>query len=75
MLTRARRKMMSVFSGAKFVGAHQQIQRIHRPGLIRVDLRQQVERLRRIGLQFQRAIQNQFGFRVIRRREDRLVPG
>jgi hypothetical protein len=47
------------------VGAHQQIQSIHWLFLRRIDLRQQIERVWRIRLEFQRAIENQLRLIVI----------
>ena len=64
MLTRASRKMMSVFWGADFVGADQQIERVGRFALAEIDFGEQILRFGRIGLQLQRAIQGEFGVSV-----------
>ena len=48
----------------ELVGAHQQIERVHRLRLLEVNLGQQIQRFGGIGFQFQCAVQSYFGFRV-----------
>ena len=50
--------------GGKLVGANQQVQSVDRFLLRGIDLRQQIKGFGRIGLQFQRAVQDEFRFRV-----------
>jgi len=49
----------------EFVGAYQHIQRVYRPGLIGVDLAQEIKCVRGVGFQLQDAVQRDFGLSVI----------
>ena len=50
--------------GRQLVSAHQQIESVRRPRLFGINLSQEIESFRRLGLQLQCAVQGDVGFRV-----------
>ena len=58
---------MSVFSGASLWARARKSRASTGSGLLGIDLRQQIQSFSRIGFQFQRPVQNHFGFLRIRR--------